>query len=46
LITSALAGHVDVCTSRIYVDVTGRRKAEEIAALERRRRPLAAVASA
>jgi hypothetical protein len=38
----ALAGHVDVRTTQIYVDVTGRRTADGIGALERIRRPLAA----
>jgi site-specific recombinase XerD len=37
----ALAGHVDIHTTQIYVDVTDQRKAEGIAALERRRHPLA-----
>jgi integrase/recombinase XerD len=38
----ALAGHVDIRTTQIYVDVTDERKAEGIAALERSRHPLAA----
>ena len=38
----ALAGHVDIRTTQIYVDVTDQRKAEGIAALERDRHPLAA----
>jgi integrase/recombinase XerD len=38
----ALAGHVDVRTTQIYVDVTDQRKAEGIAALERAAHPLAA----
>jgi integrase/recombinase XerD len=38
----ALAGHIDVRTTQIYVDVTDHRKAEGIAALERTRHPLAA----
>jgi len=37
-----LAGHVDVRTTQIYVDVTNDRKADAIAALERPRHPLAA----
>ena len=37
-----LAGHVDVRTTQIYVDVTTDRKADAIAALERLRHPLAA----
>jgi integrase/recombinase XerD len=37
-----LAGHVDIRTTQIYVDVTDQRKAEGIAALERQRHPLAA----
>lgn len=37
-----LAGHVDIRTTQIYVDVTDARKAEAIAALERERHPLAA----
>jgi len=37
----ALAGHVDVRTTQIYVDVTDERKADGIAALERRPHPLA-----
>jgi len=37
----ALAGHVDVRTTQIYVDVTDERKADGIAALERRSHPLA-----
>ena len=38
----ALAGHIDIRTTQIYVDVTDQRKAEGIAALERTRHPLAA----
>jgi integrase/recombinase XerD len=38
----ALAGHIDIRTTQIYVDVTDRRKADGIAALERSRHPLAA----
>lgn len=38
----ALAGHVDIRTTQIYVDVTDQRKADGIAALERARHPLAA----
>jgi len=38
----ALAGHVDIRTTQIYVDVTDQRKADGIAALERGRHPLAA----
>ena len=37
-----LAGHVDVRTTQIYVDVTDKRKADGIAALERQAHPLAA----
>jgi len=37
----ALAGHVDIRTTQIYVDVTDERKADGIAALERTRHPLA-----
>ena len=37
----ALAGHVDVPTTRIYVDVTDQRKADGIRALERNPHPLA-----
>jgi site-specific recombinase XerD len=37
-----LAGHVDVRTTQIYVDVTDKRKADGIAALERANHPLAA----
>jgi len=37
-----LAGHVDVRTTQIYVDVTNDRKADAIAALERPCHPLAA----
>ncbi|MBA3428242.1 MAG: tyrosine-type recombinase/integrase [Actinobacteria bacterium] len=37
-----LAGHVDVRTTQIYVDVTDQRKADGIAALERDPHPLAA----
>jgi len=36
----ALAGHVDVRTTQIYVDVTDERKAQGIAALERTPHPL------
>jgi site-specific recombinase XerD len=38
----ALAGHVDVRTTQVYVDVTEQRKADAIAALEHARHPLAA----
>jgi integrase/recombinase XerD len=38
----ALAGHVDVRTTQVYVDVTDQRKADGIAALERTAHPLAA----
>jgi integrase/recombinase XerD len=38
----ALAGHVDIRTTQIYVDVTDQRKADGIAALEQTRHPLAA----
>lgn len=38
----ALAGHVDIRTTQIYVDVTDQRKAQGIAALEHRPHPLAA----
>ncbi len=38
----ALAGHVDIRTTQIYVDVTDERKADGIAALERGQHPLAA----
>ena len=38
----ALAGHVDVRTTQIYVAVTDERKADGIAALERAPHPLAA----
>ena len=38
----ALAGHVDIRTTQIYVDVSEHRKADGIAALERTRHPLAA----
>jgi integrase/recombinase XerD len=38
----ALAGHVDIRTTQIYVDVTDQRKADGIAALERTRHPLVA----
>jgi integrase/recombinase XerD len=38
----ALAGHVDVRTTQIYVDVIDQRKADGIAALEKTRHPLAA----
>jgi integrase/recombinase XerD len=37
----ALAGHVDIRTTQIYVDVTDQRKADGIAALECARHPLA-----
>jgi integrase/recombinase XerD len=37
----ALAGHIDVRTTQIYVDVTDERKAAGIAELERTRQPLA-----
>lgn len=36
-----LAGHIDVRTTQIYVDVSDQRKAEGIAALERSSHPLA-----
>jgi integrase/recombinase XerD len=36
----ALAGHIDIRTTQIYVDVTDQRKADGIAALERHRHPL------
>jgi hypothetical protein len=38
----ALAGHVDVRTTQIYVNITDQRKTDGIAALERTTRPLAA----
>jgi integrase/recombinase XerD len=38
----ALAGHVDIRTTQIYVDVTDERKAEGISVLERTLHPLAA----
>jgi site-specific recombinase XerD len=38
----ALAGHVDVRTTQIYVGVSDQRKADGIAALERRPHPLTA----
>jgi site-specific recombinase XerD len=38
----ALAGHVDIRTTQIYVDVTDRRKEDGIAVLERDAHPLAA----
>lgn len=38
----ALAGHVDVRTTQVYVDVTDQRKADAITALEHTRHPLAA----
>ena len=38
----ALAGHIDVRTTQIYVDVSDQRKAGGIAALEQSRHPLAA----
>jgi len=37
----ALAGHVNIRTTRIYVNVTDERKADGIAALERVPHPLA-----
>ena len=40
-----LAGHVDVRTTQIYVDVTDQRKNEGIAALERAPHPLATAAT-
>jgi site-specific recombinase XerD len=40
-----LAGHVDIRTTQIYVDVTEQRKADGIAALERAPHPLAASAA-
>jgi integrase/recombinase XerD len=39
-VVRALAGHVDIRTTQIYVDVTDQRKAEGIVALERTRHPL------
>jgi integrase/recombinase XerD len=41
-VIQALAGHIDIRTTQIYVDVTDQRKADGIAALERTRHPLAA----
>ena len=38
----ALAGHIDVRTTQIYVNVTDQRKAEGIAVLERITQQLAA----
>jgi site-specific recombinase XerD len=38
----ALAGHVDIRTTQIYIDVTDRRKADGITALEQTRHPLGA----
>jgi integrase/recombinase XerD len=38
----ALAGHVDIRTTQIYVDVTDQHRADGIAALERHQHPLAA----
>jgi site-specific recombinase XerD len=38
----ALAGHVDVRTTPVYVEVTDQRKADAIAALEHPRHPLTA----
>lgn len=38
----ALAGHVDIRTTQIYVEVTDQRKADGIAALEHVPHPLAA----
>jgi integrase/recombinase XerD len=38
----ALAGHIDIRTTQVYVDVTDKRKADGITALERIRHPLAA----
>lgn len=38
----ALAGHVDIRTTQVYVDVTDQRKADGIATLERTAHPLAA----
>jgi site-specific recombinase XerD len=38
----ALAGHVDIRTTQIYVDVTDQRTADGIAALEQTHHPLAA----
>ncbi len=40
-----LAGHVDVRTTQIYVDVTDQRKADGIAALERAPHPLSCAAN-
>jgi integrase/recombinase XerD len=40
-VVRALAGHVDIRTTQIYVDVTDQRKCDGIAALERTRHPLA-----
>jgi site-specific recombinase XerD len=37
----ALAGHIDVRTTQIYVDVCDHHKVEGIATLERTRHPLA-----
>ena len=43
-VISALAGHVDVRTTQIYVDVTDQRKVDGISALERIPHPLDGVA--
>jgi integrase/recombinase XerD len=41
-VITALAGHVDIRTTQIYVDVTDQRTADGIAALEQTHHPLAA----
>jgi integrase/recombinase XerD len=41
-VVRALAGHIDIRTTQIYVDVTDQRKSDGIAALEQTRHPLAA----
>jgi site-specific recombinase XerD len=43
-VSCELAGHVDVRTTQIYVDVTDQRKSGGIAALEREPHPLAPAA--